>query len=225
GHGLQLADREHFVKVAEWCKAHGFQMATHCIGDSADRLLLGVYGQVLGGTNDLRWRIEHAQCVDTADFGAFGRYNIIPSVQPTHATSDMRWAVVRLGPERLANAYALKRLMRQNGMIALGTDFPVEGIDPLQTFYTAVVRKDAQGLPPGGFQMQDALSREEALRGMTMWNALATFTEKDLGSLEPGKLADFTVVDRDLLTVGEDQLPKARVVATFINGEEVAQGR
>lgn len=225
GHGLQLADREHFVKVAEWCKAHGFQMATHCIGDSADRLLLGVYGQVLGGTNDLRWRIEHAQCVDTADFGAFGRYNIIPSVQPTHATSDMRWAVDRLGPERLANAYALKRLMRQNGMISLGTDFPVEGIDPLQTFYTAVVRKDAQGLPPGGFQMQDALSREEALRGMTMWNALATFTEKDLGSLEPGKLADFTVVDRDLLTVGEDQLPKARVVATFINGEEVAQGR
>lgn len=221
GHGLQLATREHFVKVARWCKEHGFQMATHCIGDSANRLLLGVYGEVLGGTNDLRWRIEHAQCMDPADFGQFGKYNIIPSVQPTHATSDMLWAVDRLGPERLANAYALKRLMQQNGMIALGTDFPVEGVDPLKTFYAAVVRKDAEGRPSGGFQLADALDRMDALRGMTVWNALATFTEKDLGSLEVGKFADFTVVDRDLMKAGPGDLPKARVVATFINGENV----
>lgn len=222
GHGLQLATRAHFLDVARWCKAHGFQMATHCIGDSANRLLLGVYGEVLGGTNDLRWRIEHAQCMDPADFKFFGQYNIIPSMQPTHATSDMRWAVDRLGPERIANAYALKRLMLQNGMIALGTDFPVEATDPLKTFYAAVVRKNADGMPPEGFQMADALGREHALRGMTTWNALATFTEKDLGSLEAGKLADFTVVDRDLLTVGENLLPGAQVVATFINGEQVA---
>lgn len=222
GHGLQLATRDHFLDVGRWCKAHGFQMATHCIGDSANRLLLGVYGEVLGGTNDLRWRIEHAQCMDPADFKFFGQYNIIPSMQPTHATSDMRWAVDRLGPERIANAYALKRLMLQNGMIALGTDFPVEATDPLKTFYAAVVRKNADGMPPEGFQMADALGREQALRGMTTWNALATFTEKDLGSLEAGKLADFTVVDRDLLTVGGNLLPGAQVVATFINGEQVA---
>jgi len=221
GHGLQLARREHFVQVARWCKENGFQMATHCIGDSANRLLLGVYGEVLGGTNDLRWRIEHAQCMDTADFHLFGKYNIIPSMQPTHATSDMGWAVDRLGPARLANAYALKRLMRQNGMIALGTDFPVEGIDPLMTFYAATVRKNAEGQPADGFQMADALSREEALRGMTVWNALATFTETDLGSLEVGKKADFTVVDRDLMGVSEDLLKRAAITATFIGGEQV----
>ncbi len=221
GHGLQLSSREHFLKVAEWCKAHGFQMATHCIGDSANRLLLGVYGEVLGGTNDLRWRIEHAQCMDPADFQLFGKYNIIPSVQPTHATSDMLWAIDRLGPERLANAYANKRLMQQNGMVALGTDFPVEGIDPLKTFYAAVVRKNADGVPPEGFQMRDALSRQDALRGMTFWNAMATFTEKDLGSLEPGKRADFVVLDRDLSTTPEPELPQTKVIATFINGEQV----
>ena len=221
GHGLQLSTRAHFVDVANWCKAHGFQMATHCIGDSADRLLLGVYGEVLGGTNDLRWRIEHAQCVDGNDFGLFKKFNVIPSVQPTHATSDMLWAIDRLGEARLANAYANKRLMEQNGMIALGTDFPVEAIDPLKTFYAAVVRKNADGAPEGGFQMKDALSREEALHGMTIWNALATFTEKDLGSLETGKSADFTVVDRDLLTVSEGDLLKAKVTATFVNGEQV----
>jgi predicted amidohydrolase YtcJ len=221
GHGLQLASRDHFVEVARWCKENGFQMATHCIGDSAIRLLTGVYAEVLGGTNDLRWRIEHAQCVDPADLPSFGAYNIIPSMQPTHATSDMLWAGSRLGPERLANAYALKRMMQQNGMIALGTDFPVEGIDPLATYYAAVVRKNADGIPEGGFQMADALKREEALRGMTIWNALATFTDEDLGSLEPGKKADFVVLDRELLSVGEDQLRKARVQSTFINGEQV----
>lgn len=221
GHGLRLSPPGHFKEVAEWCKEHGFQMATHCIGDSANRMLLDVYGEVLGGTNDLRWRIEHAQCVDPADLGRFGQYNIIPSMQPTHATSDMLWAVDRLGPERLANAYALKRLMQQNGMIALGTDFPVEGIDPLATFYAAVVRKNADGLPPGGFQMADALDRGDALRGMTMWNALATFTENDLGSLEPGKRADFVVLNRELLSVTEDELLNARTEATFIGGEQV----
>ena len=224
GHGLQLAPREHFLEVAQWCKAHGFQMATHCIGDSANRLLLGVYAEVLGGTNDLRWRIEHAQCMDPHDFDLFGKYNIIPSVQPTHATADMLWAIDRLGPERLSNAYANKRLMQQNGMIALGTDFPVVGVDPLKTFYAAVVHKNDDGIPAGGFQMKDALSRMDALRGMTIWNAMATFTEKDLGTLEVGKFADFTVVDRDLMTASEQGLTQAKVTATYINGEAVATG-
>jgi predicted amidohydrolase YtcJ len=221
GHGLQLSSRDHFLKVARWCREHGFQMATHCIGDSANRLLLGVYGEVLGGTNDLRWRIEHAQCMDTADFHLFGKYNIIPSVQPTHATSDMLWAIDRLGPVRLANAYANKRLLEQNGMIALGTDFPVEGVEPLKTFYAAVVRKNADGIPPEGFQMRDALSRAQALLGLTFWNAMASFTEKDLGSLEPGKRADFVVLDRDLSSTPAAELPETKVIATFINGEKI----
>ncbi|MFT3886537.1 MAG: amidohydrolase [Flavobacteriales bacterium] len=220
-HGLQLATREHFVGTARWCKQHGFQMATHCIGDSAARLLLGVYGEVLGGSNDLRWRIEHAQCVDPVDLQLFRRYTIIPSVQPTHATSDMAWAIGRIGPERLKYAYAYKSLLQQNGLLALGTDFPVEGIDPLMTFYAAVVRKNADGLPANGFQPENALSRDQALRGMTIWNALATFTENDLGTLEVGKRADLTVVDRDLLRTSDDGLRKAKVVATFVNGERV----
>lgn len=221
GNGLQLATRDHFLETARWCKAHGFQMATHCIGDSAARLLLSVYGEVLGGSNDRRWRIEHAQCTDPADLPSYGRFNVIPSVQPTHATSDMTWALDRLGAERLANAYAYQRLLKQNGLLALGTDFPVEGIDPLQTFYAAVVRKNADGRPEGGFQMADALTRDQALRGMTIWNAIATFTENDLGTLEVGKRADFTVMDRDLLEADATGLRKAHVEATFVNGEGV----
>jgi predicted amidohydrolase YtcJ len=220
-HGLRLADRAHFAEVAEWCRSHGFQMNTHCIGDSANALLLDVYGEVLGGTNDLRWRIEHAQVVSPEDRQKFATYSIIPSVQPTHATSDGHWAHERLGPERLAHAYAYEELRKILGIVALGTDFPVEDIDPLQTFRSAVLRKDADRRPPDGYQTGNALSREHALRGMTIWNALATFTENDLGTLETGKFADMVVIDRDLLQVDEQLLWQARVVATFVNGERV----
>lgn len=220
-HGLQLATREHFLEVARWCKAHGFQMNTHCIGDSANALLLAVYGEVLGGSNDLRWRIEHAQVVSPADRPLFARYNIIPSVQPTHATSDAPWAEQRLGPERVQGAYAYEDLRRTMGLLALGTDFPVEGIDPLQTFRSAVLRTDANGAPAGGYHKENALGPLDALRGMTIQNALATFTEADLGSLEVGKRADFTVVDGDLLTAPAELLRKMRVRATFVNGEQV----
>jgi predicted amidohydrolase YtcJ len=147
-HGLQLATREHFAEVAAWCKAHDFQMNTHCIGDSANKLLLDVYAEVLGGTNDRRWRIEHAQVVSPDDRAKFAAFSIIPSVQPTHATSDGPWAGERLGPERIAHAYAYEDLRRTMGLLALGTDFPVEGIDPLQTFRSAVLRQDANGRAP-----------------------------------------------------------------------------
>ena len=220
-HGLQLASQEHFREVAQWCMQHGFQMNTHCIGDSANRLLLDVYAEVLGGTNDRRWRIEHAQVVSPQDRERFAAYSIIPSVQPTHATSDGPWAVHRLGPERITHAYAYEDLRRTMGMLALGTDFPVEGIDPLQTFRSAVLRRSAEGWPDNGYHMENALSREDALRGMTIWNAIASFTENEVGSLEVGKFADFVVLDRDLLTVHADHLRNARVVATFVNGEQV----
>ncbi len=220
-HGLMLQTPAHLDSVAHWCKDHGFQMATHCIGDSANRLLLDLYGRVLGGTNDLRWRIEHAQCVAPVDMERFARYTVIPSMQPTHATSDMAWAGERLGAERLRSAYALQRLMRQNGLIALGTDFPVEAIDPLGTYFAAVARTTADGTPAGGFQMEDALTPEQALRGMTIWNALASFTENDLGTLEVGKRADLTVLDRDLLQVPAAQARKAKVKAVFVDGVRV----
>ncbi|MBL8000997.1 MAG: amidohydrolase [Flavobacteriales bacterium] len=221
GHGLQLQSRAHLDSVAAWCKVNGFQMATHCIGDSANRLVLDVYAKALGGTNDLRWRIEHAQCVDPSDMPLFGRYNVVPSMQPTHATSDMAWAAERIGTERLANAYALRRLKEQNGLIALGTDFPVEAIDPLGTYRAAVARTSDAGAPAGGFQPGDALSAQDALRGMTIWNALAAFAENELGTLEPGKRADLTVLDRDLLDLRPELIGKARVKATFVAGERV----
>lgn len=220
-HGLQLATREHFAEVAQWCKDNGFQMNTHCIGDSANKLLLDVYGEVLGGTNDLRWRIEHAQVVSPADRPKFAAFGIIPSVQPTHATSDGPWAGERLGPERVVHAYAYEDLRKTMGMLALGTDFPVEGIDPLQTYRSAVLRQSVAGWPEGGYQMENALSRLDALRGMTIWNAIATFTEQDLGTLEPGKFGDFVVVDRDLVKSDAEGLRKAKVLATFVGGEKV----
>jgi predicted amidohydrolase YtcJ len=220
-HGLQLATREHFLEVARWCDANGFQMATHAIGDSANKLLLEVYGEVLGGTNDKRWRIEHAQVVTPADLELFTSFSIIPSVQPTHATSDGPWAIDRLGAARIPDAYAYGRLKHAMGLLALGTDFPVEAIDPLGTFRSAVFRTSSTGWPEGGYRTENALSAPDALRGMTIWNALATFTEKDMGSLEVGKRADLTVLDRDILTVPEEQLRKAKVKATFIGGEQV----
>ncbi len=220
-YGFLLRDPEYYRMQARKMIEHGFQMNTHCIGDSANRLLLDIYGNVLEGTNDKRWRIEHAQIVHEKDLDKFGKYNIIPSVQPTHATSDMKWADERLGSDRLGNAYALKELLDQNGMIPLGTDFPVEGIDPLKTFYAAVFRKNETGGPDGGFQPENALTREEALRGMTIWAAMANFEEGEKGSLEEGKFADFVILDQDIMKVPEEQVLNTEVVATYVNGEEL----
>ena len=222
GHlGLQLASEAHFRDVAAWCREHGFQMNTHCIGDSANALLLSVYGNALAGATDLRWRIEHAQVVDPPDLGHFAEHGIIPSVQPTHATSDGPWAEERLGPERIAHAYAFETLRRQLGLIALGTDFPVEPIEPLGTFRSAVFRQDADGRPVDGYMPEEALSPGDALRGMTIWNAVATFTEEDLGTLEPGKWADFVILDHDLEQVDATALARTRVKDTYIAGEAV----
>ncbi len=218
-HGLLLKDRAHMLEVANWCLAHDFQMATHCIGDSADRFMLDVYAEVLKGTNDKRWRIEHAQCMDPADFHLFADNSIIPSVQPTHLLSDAPWAIDRIGPERFRSAYAWSTLRKQMGIVSLGTDFPVEAIDPLATYYAATVRKYHDGSEIIGSPKEEALSRKEALMGMTLWNALATFTEDELGSIETGKRADFTVVDRDLLKADDEGLRKAKVVATIVSGE------
>ncbi|MDB4901351.1 MAG: amidohydrolase [Mucilaginibacter sp.] len=219
--GFLLSSQQHFEDVAKKLADKGFQMCTHAIGDSANRVILKVYASVLKGKNDRRWRIEHAQVLSPDDIKYFGEYNIIPSVQPTHATSDMYWAGTRLGSKRLKSAYAYKQLLEQNGWIPLGTDFPVENINPMYTFYAAVERKDFKGYPEDGFQSENALTREEALMGMTIWAAKANFEEKEKGSIEPGKYADFVILDKDIMKIDGSELPKVKVLKTFINGEKV----
>lgn len=222
GHfGFLLSAPAHYDSVAAVLAKTDFQMCTHAIGDSGNRTILRVYEKYLKGKNDRRWRIEHAQVVSPADFDLFGANSIIPSVQPTHATSDMYWAGTRLGKEREKGAYAYKELLEQNHWIPLGTDFPVEDISPFRTFYAAVARKDAKGFPQGGYQSQNALSREETLRGMTIWAAKANFEEGQKGSLEQGKLADFIILDKDLMTIPESEILSTRPTHTFLNGEAV----
>ncbi len=223
--GFLLSSQSHFDSVANIIHQHGFQMCTHAIGDSGNRVMLKIYAKYLNGKNDLRWRIEHAQVINKDDFHYFKDNNIIPSVQPTHATSDMYWAKDRLGDERIKYAYANKLLLEQNGWIPLGTDFPVEDISPFKTFYAAVFRQDAKGFPPGGFEMNNALSRKEALLGMTLWAAKASFDEKEKGSLEKGKAADFVLLDKDLMKAPEDQILQTKVIRTFSNGEQVYEAR
>ena len=223
--GFLLSSQQHFDSIAKIIYDHGWQMCTHAIGDSGNRVMLNVYAKYLKSKNDRRWRIEHAQVINENDFKLFGEYNIIPSVQPTHATSDMYWAEDRLGAERIKGAYAYKQLLDENGWIPLGTDFPVEDISPFKTFYAAVVRKDAKGWPPNGFQIENALTREETIRGMTIWAAKANFEEDEKGSLEKGKFADFLILDADLMKEPPEKLLQVKVLKTFLNGETVYVSR
>ncbi len=220
-HGLILTSHQKMEEYVKRISQSPYQLNTHCIGDSANRFILQLYGKYLNGYKDRRWRIEHAQVVNRNDFDLFGQFGIIPSVQPTHATSDMYWAKDRLGEERLKGAYALKTLMKQNGWIPLGTDFPVESPNPFYTFYAAVARMDAKQFPAGGFQIENALSREEALRGMTIWAAKAAFEEQIKGSLEKGKLADFILVDKDLMKDNLEDIRMLMPAAVFLNGKRV----
>ena len=219
--GFLLSSQQHFQDVAEKLAAKGFQLCTHAIGDSANRVILKIYASVLKGKNDRRWRIEHAQVLAPEDIHMFGDYSIIPSVQPTHATSDMYWAGERLGKKRLKTSYAYKQLLSQNGWLPLGTDFPVENINPIYTFYAAVERKDLKGFPDGGFQPENALTRQQALKGMTIWAAKSNFEEKEKGSIEPGKYADFVILDNDIMKMDGANIPKVKVLKTYVNGEKV----
>lgn len=231
--GFLLNSFEYFNKNAELMNDNNFQMNTHCIGDSAMRLAIMAYAlnpliyydfdhKLSDKINrDRRWRIEHAQIIDTADLKFIKALHIIPSVQPTHATSDMYWATDRLGPKRIKNAYAYKTLLEAAGMLALGTDFPVEDISPFKTLYAAVARKDARGFPAGGFQKENALSRKEALMGMTIWAAYSNFEEKEKGSLTRGKWADFVILDHDIFTCKEEDILNTRVLSTYIRAEQV----
>ncbi|WP_458627418.1 amidohydrolase [Winogradskyella sp. PC D3.3] len=218
GHfGLLVTDLETLSKSAERIANSEFQMNTHAIGDSANHAVLQSYTKVLEGKDDRRWRVEHAQIVSPEDFELYK--NIMPSIQPTHATSDMYWAEDRVGSERLKGAYAYKQLLEAYGKVALGTDFPVERVSPFLTFYAAVARQDLEGFPEGGFQMENVLSREEALRGMTIWAAYSNFEENEKGSIEVGKFADFIILDKDIMTVDAKKIPNIKVLKTVVGGE------
>ncbi|WP_158727712.1 MULTISPECIES: amidohydrolase [unclassified Flavobacterium] len=219
-YGALLAPVVGLKSVAKQIANSNFQLNTHAIGDSANTVILKIYKEVLAGTKDRRWKIEHAQVLREADFDYF-KFGIIPSVQPTHATSDMYWAEERLGKQRLKNAYAFKKLLQKAGTVALGTDFPVEEVNPMLTFHAAVTRKDVKNFPKGGFQMENALTRAETLRGMTLWAAYSNFEEKEKGSLEVGKWADFVIYDEDLMKVNENMMVKMKPSGTFIKGLKV----
>ena len=222
GHfGALLSPIETFKEVAARVAKSKYQLNTHAIGDSANYVVLTTYDSLLKNDPDRRWRVEHAQIIDEEDFKYFSK-NIIPSVQPTHATSDMYWAEDRLGEERLQEgAYAYKKLLDQAGLVALGTDFPVEQVSTFLTFYAAVARKDTENYPEGGFMKEEALTREETLKGMTIWAAYANFEEDEKGSIEKGKFADFILLEKDIMEVDESEIPNLKVVETYLGGEKV----
>jgi len=219
--GFLLQHPEYYRAIAKELAATKFQMNTHAIGDSSNRLLLDIYEAALAGQTDRRWRIEHAQVVSPRDVPKFGQYHIVPSVQPTHATSDMYWAGERLGAQRLKTAYVYQDLLKQYGQLALGSDFPVEDINPLYGFHAAVARQDAKNFPAGGFQMENALTRQQALRGMTTWAAHAAFEDKRKGQIKPGMLADFVVLNTDLMAAPNEKLHDLKVQQTWIGGKRV----
>ncbi|MBD3637320.1 MAG: amidohydrolase [Crocinitomicaceae bacterium] len=222
GHfGFLLRDPEAIKEIAELAVMLDYQVNTHCIGDSTNRTILKIYEEVIGSVSDHRWKIEHAQVLAPKDFDYFEMYNIIPSVQPTHCTSDMRWAEERLGSSRVKHAYAYQVLLDRAGKIALGTDFPVEGISPLETFYAAVSRQDKDGYPENGFQSENALDPMDALYGMTIWPAYSNFENHEKGSLEAGKAADFVILDRDIMRIRYEDILNTFVVATYLNGKKV----
>lgn len=220
GHfGALIYSPERYQEIAKQIAASDYQMNTHAIGDSANYWVLQVYKGALKNASDRRWRIEHAQIVDHNDFELFK--NVVPSIQPTHATSDMYWAEDRVGAERIKGGYAFKKLLNTYGKVALGTDYPVEKVNPFLTFYAAVVRKDLNGYPENGYQMENSLSREETLRGMTIWAAYANFEENEKGSIEVGKFADFAILNQDIMKISGEKIPETKATATYVNGEKV----
>jgi hypothetical protein len=219
-YGLIVEPVQFYNDMCKLAIENDYQVNTHCIGDSANRMMLDIYSEYLQGTNDRRWRIEHSQVIHPNDLEKFGKYNIIPSIQATHCTSDMYWANERLG-DRIKNAYIYKVLLEQNEWIPNGTDFPVEKIDPRLTFYASVARKDIEGFPEDGFQIENSFTREETLKSMTIWAAKVAFEENEKGSIEKGKFADFIVLEEDIMEVDESKIPFIKILKTYSSGREI----
>ena len=219
--GLQIADQTYYDNICQLAYDNNYAVATHCIGDSANRLMLNTYGKFLKSKNDRRWRIEHSQIIHPDDFSKFAQFSIVPSIQTTHCTSDMYWAEDRVGAERIKGAYSYQTLLKQLGWLPNGTDFPVENIEPLFTFYSGVFRIDHKGWPVGGWRMDEVLTREQTLRSMTIWAAKASFEENEKGSLESGKWADFIILNTDLMTASPKEVLDAKILSTWSSGEKV----
>ncbi len=221
--GLLVTPPERIQSLVHSALGAGFQVATHAIGDRGNRIALDAYeaGLRRAPVRDHRLRIEHAQVVALADIPRFTRLGVIPSMQASHQRSDMRWAEERVGPQRIRGAYAWRSLLRSGGIIPNGSDAPVESVNPLISFYAAVTRQDESGYPPGGWYPAQRMTRTEALKAMTIWPAFAGFQESLIGSIKAGKLADFTVLDRDIMTVPTNAILSANVVGTFVGGRQV----
>ena len=216
-HGLLTTSIGEMQNIATLCERLGYQMNTHAIGDSTNSIVLEMYQKVFEKNKDHRWRIEHAQVVDPSEIGLFGKFGIFPSVQPTHAVSDQRWAKDRLGENRMKGAYAYKSLLKSYGMVAIGTDFPVELTNPFATIKAAVERKDQSDFPAQGFYPNEALTFIECIKGMTLWAAFSSFDETRLGSLEVGKDASFVIFEKPLSSMKTDNF----AWMTFILGKSV----
>ncbi|MGI8617672.1 MAG: amidohydrolase family protein [Gemmatimonadaceae bacterium] len=221
--GLLVTPPERIQNLVHSALAAGFQVATHAIGDRGNHIALDAYEEGLRRTpaRDHRLRVEHAQVITLADIPRFARLGVIPSMQASHQRSDMRWAEERVGPQRIRGAYAWRSLLRGGAVIPNGSDAPVESANPLISFYAAVTRQDESGYPPGGWYPAQRMTRTEALKAMTIWPAFAGFQESLIGSIKTGKLADFTVLDRDIMTVPDSEILQASVVATFVGGRQV----
>ena len=219
-YGLPLLSPLELNRLRDRCLNNGWQLCVHAIGDSAHHVLLESFNE-LDRTEDLRFRVEHAQIMTPEDSAYYHHPNIIPSVQPTHATSDMYWAAERLGEHRLHHSYSYKRILNASGLIALGTDFPIEHIDPLATFFSATTRKDRSQWPEAGFIPEQALSPLETLRGMTVEASYAAFTEHHYGAIAIGQLANFTIVNQDLLSRIPVQQGDTKVVRTIVQGRVI----
>ena len=219
-YGKLVTSYKDIKDLADKLAKANFQMNTHAIGDSTINILIDTYSKVLENKTDPRWRIEHSQIIDLNDIDGYNN-KILPSVQPTHATSDMYWANDRVGSKRIKGAYAYKALLEKSKVIGLGTDFPVEKVNPFHTFYASISRKDLNDYPEKGFEFENALSREETLKGMTIWAAYLNFEEKEKGSIEKGKFADFIIIDRDIMKVETNKTPNTKVLKTYLSGELV----
>jgi predicted amidohydrolase YtcJ len=221
--GLLRTAPEHLRDVSVQALKHGFQVGTHAIGDRGNRITLDAYEAALKAvpTVDHRFRIEHVQVLDHADVPRFAQLGVIPSMQAVHQTSDMYWAPTRLGYARTFGAYAWRSLLNTGVIIPNGSDFPVERVNPLYSYHAAVARQDDDNWPPGGWFPEQKMTRDEALKAMTIWAAYAGFQEQVTGSLTPGKYADFVILDRDIMTIPESEILGTRVIATYIGGRAV----
>ena len=224
--GLVVTPGAHMQAVAEKALHAGFQVCVHAIGDRGNRIVLDAYEGALRAvpSADPRFRIEHAQVLSPEDIPRFAQLGVIPSMQTTHQVSDMDWAQARLGPDRVQGAYAWRRLLDTGAIVANGTDAPVEAVSTLRTFHAAVTRQNESNQPPGGWYPDQRMTRDEALKSMTIWAAHANFQERILGSITPGKYADFVVMDRDWMTVPPEEIMATRIQGTYLSGKRIYDG-